>query len=237
MLSFGLGAPYLVLATFSNLLQRLPRSGEWMVWVKKVFGVIMLSVGAFYVSLALAPKWSGWVLPAALILGGAFLGFVDRSGANKRGFRALKWATGGLALVCGILLVVTTPSPGLAFKEFSVEELKTSLAAGQPAMIDFSADWCIPCHELERSTFTNDHVVRAAQDFHASKVDLTRYDSPESERLRKEYGITGVPTVVFLDLDGREVRTARVEGFLPPEAFLERMKVALAEAKPERAAR
>jgi len=236
-LSLGLGAPYLVLATFSNLLQRLPRSGMWMVWVKKVFGVIMLSVGAFYLSLALAPKWSGWVMPAALLLGGAFLGFVDKSGAGKRGFQVLQRAAGAVAVAFGIVLIVTTPSPGLAFREFSPAELQASLTSGSPAMIDFSADWCIPCHELERSTFTNDRVVRAAQEFHAYKVDLTRYDSPESEGLRKQYGITGVPTVVFLDLEGHEVRDARVEGFLPPESFLERMQVAAAAAKPEHAAR
>jgi thiol:disulfide interchange protein DsbD len=236
-LSLGLGAPYLVLATFSNLLQRLPRSGMWMVWVKKVFGVILLSVGAFYLSLAIAPKWSGWVLPAALLLGGVFLGFLDRSGQGKKGFQMLQRAAGAVAVAIAVVLLVTTPSPGLAFREFSSAELQASLTSGRPAMIDFSADWCIPCHELERNTFTNDRVVRAAQDFHAYKVDLTRYDSPESESLRKQYGITGVPTVVFLDLEGREVRDARVEGFLPPEQFLDRMRLAAATAKPERASR
>src|SRR5206468_5767346 len=78
-LAMGLGAPYLVLGTFSNLLQALPRSGEWMVWVKKVFGVILLALGAFYALLALAPSWGIWVAPAALTLGGVYLGFFETS--------------------------------------------------------------------------------------------------------------------------------------------------------------
>jgi len=63
-----------------------------------------------------------------------------------------------------------------------------------------------------------------AKQFVTLRADLTRYDSPESETLRKKYGITGVPTVLFIAPDGREVRPARVEGFLPPEKFLERME-------------
>jgi thiol:disulfide interchange protein DsbD len=93
-------------------------------------------------------------------------------------------------------------------------------------MLDFSADWCIPCHELERATFTDRRVIEAARDFDAYKVDLTSYNSPESEALRKQYGITGVPTIVFLDDHAREIRAARVEGFMPPEPFLRRMRLA-----------
>ena len=91
-------------------------------------------------------------------------------------------------------------------------------------MLDFSADWCVPCHELERSTFTDARVKEAARSFATYQVDLTRYDSPEADRWRRQYGITGVPTVIFLAPDGSEVRDARVEGFLPPERFLERMR-------------
>ena len=93
-------------------------------------------------------------------------------------------------------------------------------------MIDFSADWCAPCHELERFTFTDGRVRAMARSFKTYKVDLTRYDSPESKALKRQYGITGVPTIVFLGPDGQEVIEARVEGFIPPEPFLERMKYA-----------
>jgi thioredoxin:protein disulfide reductase len=229
VLSMGLGAPYLLLGTFSNLLQNLPRSGDWMVWVKKVFGVILLAVGTFYVLLALAPRWSGWVMPAALVVGGLYLGF-ERSAAARRGFRRLKLATGVLGVLAGVVFIVTTPSRGIAFQQFVPDQLAAAQAKGRPAMLDFTADWCVPCHELERTTFTDAKVIELARQFESYQVDLTRYDSPESDRWRRSYGITGVPTVIFLAADGQEVRAARVEGFLPPKRFAERMQAALEAA-------
>lgn len=227
-LALGLGAPYLVLGTFSNLLQNLPRSGEWMVWVKKVFGVILVAVGAFYLLLALAPRWAGWVVPVALVLGGLYLGFVERSANARRGFRALKWATGLAALAAGVFIFVTTPARGVAFRAFAPGDLEAALRGGRIAMLDFSADWCVPCHELDRRTFTDRRVIARARDFETFKVDLTHYDSPDAERWRRQYGISGVPTIVFLAPDGSEVQAARVEGFLPPARFLEKMDLAVA---------
>ena len=227
-LALGLGAPYLVLGTFSNLLQNLPRSGEWMVWVKKVFGVILVAVGAFYLLLALAPRWAGWVVPVALVLGGLYLGFVEKSANARRGFRALKWATGLAALAAGVFIIATTPARGVAFRAFAPGELEAALRGGRIAMLDFSADWCVPCHELERRTFTDRRVIARASGFETFKVDLTHYDSPDAERWRRQYGISGVPTIVFLAPDGSEVRAARVEGFLPPARFLEKMDLAAA---------
>jgi thiol:disulfide interchange protein DsbD len=235
VLALGLGAPYLVLGTFSNLLQSLPRSGEWMVWVKKLFGVVLVGVGLFYLSLALAPKLSGWVVPVVLVLGGLYLGFVEKSGAAKPAFRRFKWATGALAILGGVAFVVTAPTKGIAFEEFTPAALESDLAAGKSAMLDFSADWCIPCHELERTTFADQRVIQASRAFRAYKVDLTQYRSARSEELRRKYNIAGVPTVVFLTPSGDEVHGARVVGPLPPDEFLKRMRLATAGA--EQAAR
>ncbi|HKQ57776.1 MAG TPA: cytochrome c biogenesis protein CcdA, partial [Candidatus Eisenbacteria bacterium] len=227
-LAMGLGAPYLVLGTFSNLLQRLPRSGDWMVWVKKVFGVIMLSVGVFYISLAIAPQVSPWLMPVALIAGGIYLGFVDRSPGAKPAFRILRWTVGVLGVLGGILVIATTPTKGVAFEAFDEQVLAATLGKGQPVLIDFTADWCAPCHELERFTFSDRRVKDAVRGFRTFRVDLTKYRSVEAERRRKQYGISGVPTVVFLTPDGNEVLPARVEGFIPPERFLERVAHATA---------
>jgi thiol:disulfide interchange protein DsbD len=91
-------------------------------------------------------------------------------------------------------------------------------------IIDFYADWCIPCLELDRGTFTNERVIEAAEKFLRLKVDLTHFDSPESESIRRQFNIAGVPTIVFLDATGREVESARVVGYLPPDEFLTRLE-------------
>jgi len=195
-----------------------------MVWVKKGFGAILAAIGLFYLLVAFAPDWAVWVLPGALVLGGLLLGFVDKSADAQRGFRPLRMVMGALAVVAGFVVIATTPKQSVAFQPFEPAALQAGLSEGRTAMIDFSASWCAPCHELDRYTMTDGQVRAFARTFMVYRADLTRYDSPESEALRRRYGISGVPTVVFLGPDGKEVIEARVEGYLPPAAFLERMK-------------
>ena len=224
-LSLGLGAPYLVLGTFSNLLRNLPRSGEWMVWVERALGVILLGVGLFYGMLGIAPKRAGWVVPLVLVVGGIYLGFFEKSGADqpveaaptsggatpqldpraaaRRRFRWTKRVTGIAMVAAGVFIVISTPTRGIAFRAATLDELRGTAGRGRPVIVDFSADWCVPCHELERATFTDRAVIEAARDFHAFKVDLTRFNSAEAQAWRKEFRIAGVPTVVFLAPDGR----------------------------------
>ncbi len=223
-LAFGLGLPYLVLGTFSNLLQNLPRSGDWMEWVKKLFGVVMLAIAAFYILLGIAPELVHWVAPVALVGGGGYLGFINRNADRRIGFRWFKRVAGAAAVIGGLAIVAAPHKAGLVMTGFTPAGLEAANRGGKVAMIDFSAEWCVPCHELERYTFTDRRVIAAARAFANFKADLTRYDSPESESLRKRYQITGVPTVVFITPDGAEVRGSRVEGFLAPEKFLERME-------------
>lgn len=226
-LSLGLGFPYLFLATFSNLLQALPRSGDWMVWVKHGFGTIMAAIGVYYLCVGFVPDLAPWVLPVALTLGGLWLGFIDRSAGGKGAFKLFTQFAGGLALFAGVLVGVQMAQAAartLTFRAYDPAAVAASVAAGRPVLLDFSADWCLPCHEMELNTFANEHVVAEARRFDRYHVDLTKYDAPESEASRKLYDIRGVPTVVFLGADGREVADTRVEGFMPPEAFLGQLK-------------
>ena len=116
----------------------------------------------------------------------------------------------------------------LTFRPYDPAAVQASITAGRPVMMDFSADWCLPCHELELNTFTDPRVVAAAKNFDRYKVNLTKYDSPEASELRKRYGVTGVPIVVFLGKGGNEVAEARVDGFLPPERFLQQLELGAA---------
>jgi thiol:disulfide interchange protein DsbD len=226
-LSFGLGFPYLFLATFSNLLQALPRSGDWMVWVKHGFGTLMAAIGLYYLCIGFAPDLAPWVLPVGLAVGGLWLGFLDRSSGAKGAFKTFTQVAGGAALFAGVMLGVQmfqAAARTLTFKPFDPAAVASSVAAGRPVMVEFSADWCLPCHELELNTFANERVVAAAHRFDRYHVDLTKYDTPESEATRKRFDIHGVPTVVFLGANGKEIPGTRVEGFMAPDAFLGQLR-------------
>lgn len=224
ILSFGLGFPYLILGTFSGLLQKLPKSGVWMIWVKKVFGIILIGVGLFYLSLAFLPKITVWLIPATLLIGGIYLGFIERSGLNKPGFRTFKWVLGTASIIGGLLMVQNLQKEGVQWEPFNSDAFNLALAEGTPVVLDFYADWCIPCLELDRITFVDPAVIEAVDDFKRFKVDLTNFDSEESEALRQQFDIIGVPTIVFIGENGQEVRAARVIGFLNPADFLEQLR-------------
>lgn len=228
-IAVGLGFPYLFLATFSNLLQALPRQGAWMVWIKKVFGVLLATIGLSYVAIGLLPDVAPYVVPAGLLLGGLYLGFMEKSDNARAGFRAAKRVLGTLSVLAGVLLVlqvVRAKSSAIAFTPYDEAAVAASLAEGRPVMLEFSADWCVPCHEMELQTFVAPEVVSLARAFDTYQVDLTHFDDAASRQARERYQVTGVPTVLFLAPDGAEVRAARVVGFMGPEPFAERLRQA-----------
>jgi thioredoxin:protein disulfide reductase len=226
-LSLGLGFPYLILGTFSGMLKKIPRSGAWLVWVERIFGVILSGAGLFYLALAFVPKLSAFVVPAALILGGIYLGFIEPSGTEKKGLQRVKWGFGVLALAFGIVSANSLREPGMSWDQFSEAKIVSAKSMNKPVVMDFYADWCIPCLELERKTFTDAEVIAITEGFVRLKVDLTHFDSPESEALRKRFNIAGVPTIVFVDRNGQEISSSRVIGYLPPKEFIEKVKPVL----------
>ena len=140
-------------------------SGSWMVWVKKGFGAILAAIGVFYLLVAFAPDWAVWVLPGALVAGGLSLGFVDKSADAQRGFRPLRMVMGALAVVAGFVVIVSAPKQSVAFQPFRAGGAPGRALQGHTAMIDFSASWCAPCHELDRYTMTDNQVRSFARTF------------------------------------------------------------------------
>lgn len=228
-IAIGLGFPYLFLAAFSNLLQALPRQGAWMVWVKKVFGIIMATIGLSYVAIGLLPGLAPYVVPAGLLLGGLYLGFMEKSDNARAGFRMAKRVLGTAAVLASVALVLQVTrakSSGVVFMPYDERAVSASLAEGRPVMLEFSADWCVPCHEMEQQTFVAPEVVSLARGFDTYKVDLTKFDSEASRTARERYAVPGVPAVVFLAPSGEEVRAARVVGFMGPGPFAEKLRQA-----------
>lgn len=225
-LSLGLGLPLFVLAMFSGSLERLPRSGEWLLWVRKLMGWVLLGMAAYFIR-PLLPEGLKIVFLAALALAAALhLGWLDKTAASSRTFGWLKTGFALAGPVAATLLVGQwlLAGPGVAWQPYSEALVSEAKNAGKPVILDFSAAWCTPCRELDEITFHHPEVVKtAARDFVMVKVDLTRKTEPQVQCLLEQYGVKGVPTLVFLDAAGKERPELRLVDFLPPEQFLSRM--------------
>ncbi len=221
-LALGLGAPYFVLALFSGKIKKLPRAGVWMESVKHIFGFILVGM-AIYFLLPLIPKsFSGYILPGYMIFAGIFLLFFEKSANSLRGFRIFKIVFSIVIIGLAVWLLIPVKETSIAWKTYSDAEFTKSTQNGERIIIDFYADWCIPCKELDKFTFSDIAVIEESKRFTGFKADLTKSTDPVVEKLRKDFQIIGVPTVLIIDGSGTEVE--RITGFVNAKEFIEILK-------------
>ncbi len=227
-LSLGLGLPLFFLAIFSGKIDKLPRSGEWMLWVRKLMGWVLVGMAAYFFR-PILPKSAGIFLLAVVALGaGLHLGWIDRTKAVFRSFAWLKAIAGVTGLVTATYIAgsFALSGPGVEWETYSEQLVSEAVEQQKPVIIDFTAAWCAPCRELEEVTFHDPKIVKqTGQNFVMIKVDLTRKGNPIHDRLLKKYDVKGVPTIVFLNPQGEERRDLRLVDFLPADQFLVRMAV------------
>jgi thiol:disulfide interchange protein DsbD len=217
VLALGLGLPYLFLAIFSGKIKNLPRAGEWMEAVKHIFGIILLGM-AIYFLLPLLPKnISGYVLPVFMLISAVYLFFFEKSANSVKGFRIVKIIFALFISAIAVYSIIPSESKSVEWIEYSEEAVAN--VTGKGVIIDFSADWCIPCKELDALTFSDEKVIQVSKEFDTYKADMTKSLSPEVEKLREKYSIIGVPTVLLLDQNGQE--KYRITGFVNAEEFLD----------------
>ena len=226
-LSLGLGLPYLFLGIFSSKLSALPRSGEWLNGVRIFFGLVLVGMAIYFINPLLPPKWVKIVLPAYLILAGFYYGVIDSSGSKAPWFLRIKSILTLLIVSAGVWMIKPMPEniAEMTWNSWSEAALVQAVEDKKPVLIDFYADWCIPCKELDKFTFSHPQVQAALADWERLKVDLTQDKSDFAQDLISRYSIKGVPTIVFLNAQGEELIAARLTGFENAEAFLKRVKM------------
>lgn len=246
--ALGIGVPFFLIGVFTV---RLPRGGQWMEWVKSVFGIALLALAASYLRDAFGGfgalvsglgealgRSTGLAVASALAFVGVLSGAVHFSFKEGR-----QWAPKGLgvlALLAAFLLRVGLPEEARAEEgplrwamvfnaeaERSATPFEAALAQAKadckPVLIDFFAEWCAACKELDRDTYTARPVVAEAQRFVNIKVDGTM-DHEVLEGLYQRFGVQGLPTVAFVDPSGRVLDDPKVVGYLPPDRFLAEMQ-------------
>jgi len=223
-LAVGLGLPYLFLAVSTSAIDRLPSSGAWMLGVRQLFGVLLIGLAAYFLSPLLPTPWGARTLAAALGLGGLYLLVVARP-AHEHAAVDRFMRLGSAALVAAAVALWPRPAatvgPSLAWQPFDPAQVEAAIAAGGPVVLDFYADWCLPCKELDQRTFSHPDVAARLAEFSRFKVDLTAANA-ETDAVRARFAVAGVPTVAFF-VGGAEVREGRLTGFEDPQRFLARL--------------
>ncbi len=244
VLAIGMGVPFIVLGVFSGSIKKLPRSGAWMVWVRKVFGFILLAMAIYFLE-PLFPGPLAYRLTMALILllAGIYLAWIDRAESTSKAFPLVRNIVGILffalalyAAVTGVENFLRNASTGtvasratnaIQWFPYSQAMLDQAAREGKPVFIDFYADWCVPCKEMDVQTFATPDVATRSRDFVMLKVDLTSTEDPKAGDLRDKYQVKGVPTFVFLRPTGQEISDLRGTGFESKDVFLGKMNRAL----------
>jgi len=245
MMGFGMGTPLLLIGASAGKL--LPRAGHWLNAINPVFGVIMLGVALWMLDRILPAPLMMVLWAMLLVIPAIYLSAIDPLPHPSSGWRKLWKGLGVMMLVYGVILLIgvslgnTNPlqplqgtlsasyaagekKTGLTFIRIkSLAELQQQLQAAsekkQPVMLDFYADWCISCKEMEAYTFTNAKVKQKLDQFVLLQADVTA-NTAEDQALLKQFNLVGPPAILFFGTDRQEQAQYRVIGYQEAETFL-----------------
>ncbi|MCX9156348.1 protein-disulfide reductase DsbD [Niveibacterium sp. 24ML] len=239
VMALGMGAPLVLVAVAARGL--LPHAGPWMESVKRGFGVMLLALALWLVHPVLPEVVIMLAWAALAIVCAVYLHALDPLPPQAKGWRRFWKGVGVLLLIVGSALLLGAlggsrdplqplgflrgANAGQAEKQLAFErvtslaELDQRIAEGKPVMLDFYADWCVSCKEMERFTFRDERVIAALKGSTLLKADVTA-NTASDQALLKRFGLFGPPGIVFFDASGREIEGLRVIGYQDADAFL-----------------
>lgn len=249
VLALGMGVPLLAVGLSAGAL--LPRAGAWMEAVKQFFGVALLAVAIWLISPLLPPVLTMLLWATLLIISAMFLHALEPLAVNAKGFARFWKGVGVIVLLVGVALLLgalggsrdvlqplavfqggaggpVASANQLSFQRVkNLEELDAAVAAagGKPVMLDFYADWCVSCKEMERFTFTDARVQARLQDVVLLQADVTA-NNADDKALLARFKLFGPPGIIFFDAQGQE-RPYRVVGYEKADQFLQSIDSAL----------
>jgi thiol:disulfide interchange protein DsbD len=184
VMALGMGLPLMLFAIGARGL--IPKAGAWMIWIQRVFGILLLILAL-------------WVVSPI---------FISNKGGDTSNTHQL--------------------SSGLVFERVSTSAqltaaLKSASASSQPVLLDFYADWCVTCKEMELLTFSDQEVTKVLKTYRLIQIDMTK-NTADHQATLKQYGLFGPPAILFFDEQGLEKSSKRVIGFMKADRFLERLK-------------
>ncbi|MES9829262.1 MAG: protein-disulfide reductase DsbD [Candidatus Thiodiazotropha sp.] len=245
-LSMGMGTPVIAIGTSAGKL--LPRAGSWMDAVKAVFGVALLAVAIVLLERIIPADIAMLLWGILFIVSAIYMGALRNLEIEASGWQKLWKGLGFVFLVYGTLMLVGAAAGGkdtlqplrglamaggsgsaqghqeLQFKRIkSLDDLQREVAfassQGKPVMLDFYADWCVSCKEMEKYTFSDPQVIDALANTHLLQADVTANDDIDQALLQGHFGLPGPPVIIFYGSDGRERKNYRLVGFMPAEEF------------------
>jgi thiol:disulfide interchange protein DsbD len=255
-MSLGMGAPLLAVGAAQGHL--LPKAGNWMIAVKSAFGFMLLGLAIWMLRTVLSGGVSMMLWAVLVFMSGVFMGGLTTITSESSAAQKLGKGFGFLAIVYGLILLLgavaggTNPLKPLAsvnlgpgssmmvaennhveFQRIKTvadldRELEAASSAGKTAILDFYADWCVSCIEMEEYTFTDADVQAALANTVLLQADVTRNDDEDKELLQR-FGVFGPPTIIFFGKDGQQRHGYEVVGYMKAKAFTDHVNKAFTE--------
>lgn len=226
-LALGMGLPLILITHFGNRI--LPKSGDWLLKVKTLFGFVMLALPIFLLTRVIPSEYE-MLLWATLAI--SFLVWL-----NAQFLSDTLWKKALKIVLLVALILSSKPWTDLIWqpttlthtnnfvKVTTLSELQKQITAhkNQKVMFDLYADWCVACQEFEKYTFNDPQVKAELDNITLLQIDMTR-NSKDNEEIMKHFQILGLPTILFFDENGKELSNARITGFMPASQFLDHLK-------------